>query len=98
MHVLIGRLNGFYRNVVIENDLVEETIKAVGVPACNQQTAAVSVNFRLNNGILLKDQRGNERWTITADEDVYRMIIHFVAHALDFALCDDVSIAHHDDA
>jgi hypothetical protein len=60
MHVFVGRFNSFHRNVVVKYDPVEETIKVIRIPAGYEQPAAIRVNFRLYDGILLKNQRSNE--------------------------------------
>src|SRR5262245_20301137 len=98
MNVFIGGCYSFNRDVVVQHNAIEETIELFGVPCGHKQSLTIRMNFRLHDGVLLKDQCRNERGTITPNEDPYWMIFHLAANSLNSALGNHVPATHHNDA
>src|SRR5262245_28125247 len=98
MDVFIGRSHSFDGDVVLQNNAIEKPVEPVGVTRRHQYTLSIGVNFRVDYGILLEDQRGDKRRIIASNENLYRVILHLAADALNIALCHDISAAQHDDA
>src|SRR5438876_6912619 len=84
--------------MIFENDAIEKPVKLIGISRRHEQSLAIQMDLRLNNRVLLEDQRGHERGAIASNEDLHRMVFHFAANALNVALGDNVSAAHNHNA